>query len=184
MALKIFSLPISALALSSMILMNTSLVFAETTAVVCTRGDVIVVRQKKCRAKEKRITLSALTQVGAQGVQGVQGPAGPVGPTGPQGPTGAAGATGSPGVSGRALEEYSQAVTVAPGATIGVFVTCSGIKKPLGGGCETDDSRLVVYRSIPSETTSFFVWSCSFRNISSSQVSANITAHAVCGFAS
>jgi hypothetical protein len=145
---------------------------AQTTSVVCSRDDILVVRPKKCRANETRLTLSAIAQSGPQGPVGAQGPTGSTGPTG---------ATGSPGVSGRALEESSSSVTVASGQTTGTFVTCSGVKKPLGGGCETDDSRLVVYRSIPRETQSFFSWFCSFRNISGSSVTANITAHAVCG---
>lgn len=128
----------------------------------------------KCVSPFKKASVSVLSKLG------LKGETGPSSATGPKGDTGAQGQAGSNGISGRVLEESSDTVTVASGATTGVFVTCSGIKKPTGGGCESSDSRLVVYYGYPDETASFYSYFCGFRNISGTSVNATITAHAVC----
>ena len=149
--------------------------------VVCLSKDkLLVIRGKKCRKSDQ---IASIENLSLNSVQGPKGETGPQGPKGETGETGSQGVSGTNGVSSRTLEETSTSVSVAANSSSANFVTCSGVKKPLGGGCESSNSNLVVYYSQPGDTQSFFSWFCGFKNITGSTVNATITAHAVCGIA-
>lgn len=150
---------------------------AAPSQVMCIKGNRILIRPSKCNSGETRATVANLaTQLSAEGPTGPQGEVGPIGPSG---------AAGSNGVSGRSLQESSTvASNVAAGGTAFVNVTCSGVLKPIGGGCQSSNSGLVPYYSYADETQSFFTWFCGFRNVSGATItSATITAHAICAIA-
>jgi hypothetical protein len=150
---------------------------AYSAPVICiSPKNKLIIRDDKCRANDKPATIDNLGTAGAQGIQG---------PQGPQGPKGNTGANGTNGISGRELQEDTDNnIVIAAGATYGNFVTCTGVKKPLGGGCESSNSDVVVYYSQPGETQSFYSWFCGYKNTASSSRTVTVTAHAVCAFAS
>jgi hypothetical protein len=162
--------------LSYAVLLTIFCVVEASADVICITTSKALVIRKSCKSGEKQATVSNIVGNNTPKV----GPAGPAGPQGPQGIRGFTGATGSPGVSSRTLEKSSNTVTIVAGGTYGSFVTCSGSKKPLGGGCQSSNSKVVTYYGFPDETQSFYSFFCGFRNITNSPVSVTVTAHAVC----
>jgi hypothetical protein len=118
----------SASAAPSMVPVVTYKACASTTS-----GAIrLVVRGKKCRKSENRLSWSA---------EGPPGMTGPVGPQGPQGETGAAGATGAPGAAGATGPQgpsgatSAQTVIVAgPGALSNVLPVPVIARMPLAAG--------------------------------------------------
>lgn len=160
---------------------------ASAASVVCIdKSDRLVIRSGKCKKSDRLATLAAFGSTGPQGAQGVAGETGVTGAKGATGATGSmgpAGEDGINGISGRALETRSSDTTVTANSTVFQFHTCSGIKKPIGGGCESSNSNVVVYYSQPGDTDSFFSWFCGFKNITGVSQNVTVTAHAVCALA-
>jgi len=94
-----------ALTAVAVLLSNSTVGSAATSAVLCLKKTTITVRPK-CLRGEKRVSLSNLASASVQSIQTTQGATGPQGPQGPQGvsgvqgvqgPTGPIGVTGAPG---------------------------------------------------------------------------------------
>lgn len=185
-----------------LIISFTFLSQAYAAPVVCISSkNKLVVRDGKCLANDKPATISNLSITGTQGnqgpqgIQGIQGPKGEKGaqgpqgaqgnqgPQGPQGAQGIQGPKGINGISGRQLVfQTDKNVVIAPGATYGNFATCSSTKKTFGGGCQSDNSNIVIYNNQPGDTQSFSSWFCGYKNITSANRTVTVTAHAICGF--
>ena len=115
---------------------------------------------------------------GAQGPQGLKGDTGPAGEKGAKGDTGAAGADGAAGTNGVSGYEVVTSTTnnLADGATAQLTATCTGGKKPVGGGVTMSASTgIELNRSGLAGVSS---WTIRVTNNSGS--AENIQAQAVC----
>ena len=145
---------------------------------VCIKANGSFVAKRRCAAKKGQTEVSIST-LGTQGVQGPAGPKGDKGDAGSQGPQGEAGQ----GFEGLEIVMDSNSNAAIPNnGWLAAVAVCPAGKQVVMGGCDDSSGQLTAYGIGASAGLTFRGnhFRCNERNETAGNVSATLTATALC----